>query len=747
MAAAGGGIRFGIAKPWLVLFLTAAFLAGLLCGVALAQSSGAERMGARLARIAAETDPGQNAYMNARRAAMAEADLAARGEAEAPPSLVLALAQELLNSGRTGDAIARFDQLEVMVAGRPGTAAAKRADLRLQRAVAHLRRAEDDNCVLHHNPRSCLFPIAGSGVHGERRGSRAAVRILTELLEENPADLRARWLINVAYMTLGEYPDGVPPRFLLHPDLFKSEADPGYFPNIAGDLGLDVDDRAGGSILDDFDGDGDLDIVASSMGFDSPLRYFRNDGEGGFTDRSAEAGLAGENGGLNIMQADYDNDGRPDILVLRGAWMGRAGRYPNSLLHNDGKGTFSDVTEEAGMLSFHPTQTATWLDFDGDGWLDLFIGNETTPGETHACELFRNNRNGTFTECAGPAGVATRAFVKGVASGDFNDDGRPDLYVSILGAPNVLFRNDGPAPPGSDPRAWRFTDVAAAAGVAGPLFSFPTWFWDYDNDGREDLFVSGYRIDNVGDFAADALGLPHRGELPRLYRNNGDGTFADVTRAARLDRLLLTMGSNYGDLDNDGWLDFYAGTGNPDLGVLIPDRMFRNAEGRVFQDVTTSGGFGSLQKGHAVSFGDLDNDGDQDIYHVIGGAVESDHFRNALFENPGHGNHWVVLRLEGVRSNRSAIGARIKVVAATPDGERAVQRTVRSGGSFGASPLRQEIGLGAATRIMHLEIRWPSGLVQVIRDLAVDERYHVREGEDGAKPFRLEPSALGKKAA
>ena len=527
-----------------------------------------------------------------------------------------------------------------------------------------------------------------------------------------------------------------------------AEPEPGTFPDIAGQLGLDVNDNAGGSIVDDFDGDGYLDIMASAMGLKSQLRYFHNNADGSFTERTQEAGLTGLTGGLNIVQTDYNNDARPDVLVLRGGWMGKGGRYPNSLLRNNGDGTFEDVTVEAGVLSFHPTQTAAWLDYDGDGWLDLFIGNESSEGDPHPCELYHNNGNGTFTEVAEQAGVALVAFVKGVASADFNNDGRPDLYVSVRGEANRLYRNDGRAGPGAPARAdagWHFTDVAAAAGVTEPILSFPTWFFDFDNDGWEDIFVSGYQMTNVGDVAADYLGLPHQGELPRLYHNNHDETFTDVTKQARLDHVLLSMGSNYGDLDNDGWLDFYVATGDPNLSTLVPNRMFRNAEGRFFQDVTTSGGFGHLQKGHGVSFADLDNDGDQDIHLVVGGAYESDQFRNALFENPGHGNHWIALKLEGVKSNRPGIGARIKVVVQEPGGEeRTIYKTVRSGGSFGASPLRQEIGLGQATGIQSVEILWPaSGTRQVVRDIKMDQLYQVREGDPEARSIPLRAFRLG----
>jgi len=536
-------------------------------------------------------------------------------------------------------------------------------------------------------------------------------------------------------MTVGDYPEKVPAAWLIPPKIFESEGEAPHFTDIADRLGLDVDDNAGGVIVDDFDNDGDLDLVASSSSMHGQLRFFRNNGDGTFTERTREAGLLGEVGGLNLVQADYNNDGFLDLFVLRGAWLRKGGHHPNSLLRNNGDGTFDDVTEAAGVLSFHPTQTAVWFDYNGDGWIDLYIGNETKEDDPQPSELYRNNGDGTFTEIAAETGLAIVGMIKAVVSADYNNDGRPDLYVTDLWGTNRLFRNDGPRPGRSGPTApWVFTEVGAAAGVTEPAHSFPAWFFDYDNDGWPDLFVSSYGIRNVGDIAADLLGLPTQADHARLFRNNHDGTFRDVTRDAHLDRVLHTMGSNFGDIDNDGWLDFYLGTGDPNLATIIPNRMFRNVEGRLFQDVTTAAGVGHLQKGHGVAFADIDNDGDQDIYEVMGGAVTGDHFRNVLYENPGSGNHWLTLRLEGVRSNRAAIGARIHVEVETAAGPRSIYRTVGSGGSFGASPLRQEIGLGRARSIRTVTIGWPaSGTTQTLNGLELDRFYEVKEGEPAAR--------------
>ena len=705
-----------------------------------AQPESNRRMAQRLKEIAAAADPTKSPFDFTITARQLGESMAAATDPAEQIKYVLPLANSLLRSGRTEEAIQQYENFErLLKTNNVPVSSALATQLRTALGMSYLRWGELENCLHNHNADSCIFPIRDGGIHQRERGSRGAISYFTPQLELFPGDLRARWLLNIAYMTLGEYPDKVPPQWLIDPRYFASGYDIKRFPDVAGPLGLDVDDLAGGVVEEDLDRDGFLDLMVSSQGLASQLRYFRNNGDGTFTQLTEEAGLTGLVGGLNMIHGDFNNDGYADVLVLRGGWLNSQGRYPMSLLRNNRDNTFTDVTEEAGLLRFRPTQAAVWFDYDGDGRLDLFVGPESEGVEQHPCELFRNNGDGTFTDIAAESGVAILGYVKAVVSADYNNDGRPDLYLSRRDAGNHLLRNDGPSGASAGGHAvWKFTDVTKEAGVAEPYRSFSTWFFDYDNDGWSDIFVGGYFIQDVGDIAADVLGLPHAADRARLFRNRGDGTFADVTKEAGLYQVLQMMGCNFGDLDNDGWLDFYAGTGDPEFTTLIPSRMFRNDGGKRFQDVTTSGGFGQLQKGHGIAFGDLDNDGDQDVYSVVGGAITVDNYHNQLFANPGHGNHWLKLDLEGVKSNRVAIGARLKVVTRGPGGERTVHRTVGSGGSFGSSTFRQEIGLADATEVVRVEIFWPAtGQTQVLTGLEPDHAYHVREDGTTATPVTL----------
>lgn len=596
-------------------------------------------------------------------------------------------------------------------------------------AVSYLRLGETENCVNCRTGESCLLPIRGSGVHSRQEGSRKAIQILMELLQRNPNELKARWLLNIAYMTIGGYPDDVPKEFLIPPEAFESEEPFPRFPNVAAELGLDVFKRSGGCIVDDFNGDGWLDVVASGSAAVDQLRYFESTRDSQFSEKTEEARLTGLLGGLNLVQADYDNDGDVDILVLRGGWRRRFPHHPNSLLRNDGQGRFWDVTFDVGLGNQHfPTQTAAWADFDNDGDLDLYIGNEQFPNQ-----LFENV-GGRFTDIAKRAGVDNVSrFTKGVVWGDYNNDRYPDIYVSNLEASNRLYRNN---------RDGTFTDVAPELDVVRPYSSFPCWFWDFNNDGILDIYVDSC-LWNVRDVAADYLGLPHDAERDCLYQGDGHGGFREVAAEKNLTRVTHSMGCNFGDLDNDGFPDFYLGTGYPGYDGLMPNLMFHNHGGKRFTDVTFAGGFGHLQKGHGISFADFDHDGDQDVYAVLGGAFLGDGFNNALFRNPGFGNHWITIKLIGRDSNRSAIGARIRIDIVESGIARSIYKWVNSGGSFGAKPLRQEIGVGKANRIKSLEVYWPkSDQVQQFHDVEVDQFIEITEG---AQKYRRLPELVLKK--
>ena len=594
-------------------------------------------------------------------------------------------------------------------------------------ALAYLRVGEQENCgAMTGGRKACLFPLQRGAVHAMPRGAEGAVRELTALLSVDANDAQSAWLLNVAYMQLGRYPQDVPARWLIPESRFASEYPLPEFPQLAAAAGIDVMGHAGGVAVEDFDGDGRLDVMVTSSGPLDQMRLFHNNGDGTFTDVTRKSGLMGETGGLNLVMTDYNNDGHVDVLVLRGGWWGKQGCYPMSLLKNNGDGTFDDVTVAAGLVSEHPTNTAAWADYDGDGWLDVFVGHEGTKEDPHPSQLFHNNHDGTFTEVGAASGLRDLGFVKGVAWGDYNNDGRPDLYVSVMYGKNRLFRNDG----WRDGK-WKFTDVTAAAGVDKQSNSFATWFFDYDNDGWPDLFVAGYSLQESGDVGAFEMGKPTHAELPKLYRNMHDGTFKDVTAETRMDRTILTMGASFGDLDNDGWLDVYLGTGDSTYQALLPNRMFRNDAGKKFQDVTTAGDFGHLQKGHGVAFADLRGTGFEDVFEEMGGAQPGDGFQSALYRNPRNKNHSVTLVLEGVRSNRAAFGARIEVMVKAADGRvRHIYRTVGFGSSFGGNPLRQHIGIGDATRVSEVVVTWPAtGVVDRVRDVVGDRTYALREGE------------------
>jgi hypothetical protein len=604
--------------------------------------------------------------------------------------------------------------------------------LNKQLAIAYMRKAEQENCILNHNNESCIIPMTEKAQHKLREGSEKTIQILLELLKVKPDDREAQYLLNIAHMTLGSYPDAVPVEHRIPPSYFESEEDFPRFKDVGTSLGVGVNKLSGGTCLDDFNNDGYLDIMASSWGLNHQIQYFENDKKGGFIDKTNGTGLIGVCAGLNLRHADYNNDGHLDFMILRGAWLDTKGNIPNSLIRNNGDGTFTDVTLEAGVYSLHPTQTAVWADFNLDGWVDLFIANESTPNGINECELYINQGDGTFENKISESGLAVAGYFKGVAVGDINNDRYPDIYLSNLFGDNFLMVNY------TEGNVVKFGQLTNVTGLEKPQFSFPTWMFDYNNDGKDDIFVSGYStyLNSPATLMMDYTQRKVNENRPYLYKNLGRGRFAEVSLKVGLDEPVTTMGCSFGDLDNDGFLDFYLASGSPNFYSIVPNKMYLNKEGETFTDITYASGFGHIQKGHAVGFGDLDMDGDQDIYTVMGGAYEGDVYSNLLFENPiGNKNNWINIKVIGTKSNSSAFGAKL-ILSITENGaQRKIYHNVGYDASFGGNSLLAEIGVGKASKIDKIEVLWPIAEMtsSTFENVDVNQHIIITEGESEIK--------------
>jgi hypothetical protein len=624
--------------------------------------------------------------------------------------------------GKPAEALQVLSDLRVKIADDALEAASNLYSLIFYQGVTSLRLGETENCVLCRGESSCILPISKAARHANETGSRLAIGYFSEYLKQFPDDLEVKWLLNVAHMTLGEHPGEVDPRHLISLERYQSsEFDIGKFRDVGSLVGLDRLNRQGGGLMEDFDNDGLLDIATTVNAPNEPMGFYRNRGDGSFADQTQAAGLQGQMTGLYCVQTDYNNDGFMDIFVPRGAWVPSPVRP--SLLRNNGNGSFSDVTAEAGLATPTCSLTACWADYDNDGNLDLFLPDKQD-------RLYRNRGDGKFAEVSleeRPAATSEERF--SWKSGnwlDYDNDRYPDLYVNSLFGTAVLYHNN---------RDGSFSDATAEMGVAGHKMGFACWSWDYDNDGWLDLFTTSYDPrSRVTEVVRGLLGQQHHSHPNKLYRNLGGKRFEDVTKEVGLDMMFTTMGCNFADFDNDGYLDFYLGTGDPYLSTLVPNRMFRNVEGKRFADISASSGTGHLQKGHSVACGDWDRNGTLDIFIQMGGVTPVDRFHNLLFQNPGQGNNWLNLKLHGAKSNRAALGARIKLVTAG-ENPQTIYRHVTSGSSFGANPLEQMVGLGKAERVDLLEIEWPtSGETQVFRNLPANQYLEITESADEVKP-------------
>ena len=349
---------------------------------------------------------------------------------------------QLLNCGRVNEAVAKIDEFEKSAQFKK-LSDAQYGGWYYTKGLVYLRYGEVENCIGLHNAESCIWPLSKAAQSMKKDGPTMAVKAYTDCLKYEPENLSAMWLMNIAYQQLGTYPEAVPAQWLIKPESFKSEFDVPRFKNVAIDLGVDNPNMCGGVICDDFNNDDLIDIFTCGWGLKERSFLLLNKGDGTFDDVSKKAGLDVYPGGLMIQQTDYNNDGWLDVWVSRGAWYSNFGILPSSLLRNNGDSTFTDVTREVGIWTTRPSQAATWADFNNDGWLDLYIGNEASRkgDKINDCQLWINEK-GKFREIAKEAGINVNSFVKGVTSGDYDNDGDADVYISANGFKNYLFRND-----------------------------------------------------------------------------------------------------------------------------------------------------------------------------------------------------------------------------------------------------------------------------------------------------------------
>ena len=467
---------------------------------------------------------------------------------------------------------------------------------------------------------------------------------------------------------------------------------------------------------------------------------YRNNGDGSFTDVTTKAGVGDQHYGMGCAVADYDNDGDADLYVTNFG--------PNVLYRNNGDGSFTDVTTQADVGAPQWSTSAAFFDYDNDGHLDLYIANYLnftiktnkicggyvktdaqgrrainddtrsycSPDEYEGVPdvLYRNNGDGSFTDVAAQAGVASTAGKGlGVVALDYDSDGDQDLYVANDGVANFLYRNNGDGSFANDALSSGTAYNARGEDEAGMGVDFG----DFDNDGDFDLFVTNFSR-----------------ETNTLYRNDGD-RFIDVTAAAGLSRsswTLLGFGTHFLDYDHDGDLDLYIANGHVldkapifQHGVEYAQnpQLLRNDHGR-YTDVSDSSGawFSRKQLGRGAAFGDYDNDGDIDLVATHSGGPA------ALVRNDGgNGHNWSMIKVVGKRSNRDGIGALVRLTS----GNQTQIRQVRSGSSYlSASDPRLHFGLGPHTRIERLEITWPSGLQQHFENLPANKVLLIEEGED-----------------
>lgn len=562
---------------------------------------------------------------------------------------------------------------------------------------------------------SSLRPLAlhEAAVALHRSGKlEQAARAGSAALAVNPGNERARAWLWLTAQKMGGYPEYIP-------SSQRMEVRAGYakptveFEDIAARIGLDKTSGGRGVAVFDYDNDGLLDVaIACAHG---GCNLYRNNGDGTFTDVSVRSGLDTAVNPFIITVGDYNNDGLADLFITRLGFYAGEGQ----LFRNNGDGTFTDVTAAAGLKTWGPAFSASWVDYDCDGRLDLFIANNIGGlfDRKSPNRLFHNNGDGTFTEVTESAGFSTPWPTIGSAWGDYNDDGYPDLFLSNALGKSQLYRNNGDG---------TFTDVSTEAGIGGNCFGSICLWCDYDNDSRLDL-VQFTWSDHENVIHTMRTGqAPPDAKPMRIYHNNGDGTFSMRGREIGLDGCWGTMSGNAGDFNNDGNLDLVLGNGSPRMDRLEPSVLLEN-DGRRFRNITFAAGLPASGKGHGSNLADLFGDGRLSVILASGGAYPGDLLTTRVFCPKRLPGNYLNVRLTGVKSNRSAIGARICLEA----GGRKQYREVSGGTNFGCLPLEQHFGLAKAAKVDRLQIRWPSSLVQRFTDLPINDTVLFTEGQSG----------------
>ena len=574
-------------------------------------------------------------------------------------------------------------------------------------AIRELQIARDDARV---RPQA-LHELSVASFRAGR--SADAANYARESLQIDGSNQRTRLLLWLASEKSGGYAVDVPAGMRMQ---VRSGRQPTTLAleDVAARVGLDKTSGGRGTAVFDYNGDGWLDVLVAAAHGGCTL--YKNNGDGTFTDASISSGLDTCLTAFITTIGDYDNDGHPDIFVTRNGFFSGG----CSLLHNNGDGTFTEVTEQAGLTGWGPAFTASWVDYDGDGRLDLYVAyNLGSLFERKTKNrLFHNNGNGTFTDVTDSAGLVTEWPTIGSTWGDYDNDGRPDLFVSNSIGRSQLFHNNGDG---------TFTDVSRESGLDTYGLGSICYWIDYDNDGWLDL------VQNVWSDAEDVIHTLQNGEGPpdgqpvRIWRNNRDGTFTLRSRELGVIGCWGSMSGNAGDINNDGYQDIVLGNGSPRMERVEPLTLLES-DGRQFRDVTFSAGLPITGKSHGVNLADLYGDGRLSLIVASGGAYPGDLLTVGAFCPKERLGHYLNVRLVGTASNRSAIGARIKIEA----GGRAQHRLVSGGSQFGCLPFEQHFGLGPLTCVVDaIEIAWPSGARQRIAGpIAADNTVRITEGND-----------------